>query len=382
MKQATTEAQALMPLQDATSDVVIYADADAAEKKTIDSILLDLDIEDAQSIISFGSSAQEEMTLISDKMLEGVKAKDAGPAGQALTEMVAVMRGFELEGLDPKNKPGFFARLFGNKAKPVVKFISQYEDVRKQIDMITNQLETNKTRLLTDIVSLDRLYDANLGYFHDLELYIAAGEERLRRLDDEEIPTLQSKADEDQEMLTAQGLRDLRSRRDDLERRVHDLRLSRQVTMQSLPSIRLVQENDKALVTKINSTITNTIPLWRQQLAQAVTIYRSGEAAKHIKAASDLTNELLEQNAENLRVANSEVRKEMERGIVDIESVKKANDTLIATIEDSLRIAEEGKQRRQTALGELKTAESELRTALASAKATTQPAAVVKAGEV
>ena len=386
MTGKTQEAQALAPLQDIKSDIVVYADADSEEKKTIDSILQDLDIEDAQSIISFGSSAQEKMTLISDKMLEGVKAKDAGPAGQALTEMVAVMRGFDLEGLDPKNRPGFFARLFGNKTKPVVKFISQYEDVRKQIDTITSQLETNKTRLLTDVVSLDRLYDANLGYFHDLELYIAAGEERLRRLDEEEIPALQGKADEDQEMLTAQNLRDLRSRRDDLERRVHDLRLSRQVTMQSLPSIRLVQENDKALVTKINSTITNTLPLWRQQLAQAVTIYRSGEAAKHIKAASDLTNELLEQNAVNLRTANAEVRKEMERGIVDIQSVKKANDTLIATIEDSLRIAEEGKQRRQEALGELKTAESELRTALASAKARPESAAstsaAVKAGEV
>ncbi|HBS25653.1 MAG TPA: toxic anion resistance protein, partial [Gammaproteobacteria bacterium] len=319
--------------------------------------------------ISFGSSAQEKLTAISDQMLEGVRAKDAGPAGQALTEMVTVMRGFDLDGLDPNIKLGFFARLFGRGTKPVIKFIEGYEDVRKQIDVITNKLEDHKTHLLTDIVSLDRLYDANLEYFHELELFISAGEERLTRLDEGELPKLQTEVDASDEVIKAQELRDLRAHRDDLERRVHDLRLTRQVTMQSLPSIRLVQENDKGLVTKINSTMTNTIPLWRQQLAQAVTIYRSGQAAEHVKAASDLTNELLEKNAENLRTANAEVRKQMERGIVDIESVKKANQTLIATIEDSLRIAEEGKQKRADAVEELKVTEKELRDALAASKA-------------
>lgn len=362
------EQQALQSLPEVNQELVAYSDAESGDKSKIDEILKNLNISETHSIISFGSGAQEKLTLISDKMLEGVRAKDAGPAGQALTEMVTVMRGFELDGLDPNNKPGFFARLFGSKTKPIVKFIEGYEDVRKQIDTITNKLDDHKTHLLTDIVSLDRLYDANLEYFHDLELFISAGEERLTMLDDAEIPKLQADADTSEEILTAQNLRDLRSRRDDLERRIHDLRLTRQVTMQSLPSIRLVQENDKALVTKINSTMTNTIPLWRQQLAQAVTIYRSGQAAEHVKAASDLTNELLEKNAENLRTANAEVRKEIERGIVDIESVKKANETLIETINDSLRIAEEGKQKRDVAVTELQKAETDLREALAAAK--------------
>lgn len=365
----TQEAVALRPIQDLENDVVPYVDADSSDKTRIDDILKDLDVGDTHSIISFGSGAQEQLTAISDKMLEGVQAKDAGPAGQALTEMVTVMRGFDLDGLDPNKKLGFFARLFGRGAKPVIKFIEGYEDVRKQIDVITNKLENHKTSLLTDIVSLDRLYDANLDYFHELELFIAAGEERLVRLDEGEIPALQAEVDTSDEVIKAQDLRDLRAHRDDLERRVHDLRLTRQVTMQSLPSIRLVQENDKGLVTKINSTMTNTIPLWRQQLAQAVTIYRSGQAAEHVKAASDLTNELLEKNAENLRTANAEVRKQMERGIVDIESVKKANQTLIATIEDSLRIAEEGKKKRADAVEELKITEKELRDALAATKA-------------
>ena len=365
----TQEAEALRPLQDLKEDIIPYVDADSSDKTRIDEILKDLDIGDTHSVISFGSSAQEKLTAISDKMLEGVRAKDAGPAGQALTEMVTVMRGFDLDGLDPNIKLGFFARLFGRGTKPVIKFIEGYEDVRKQIDVITNKLEDHKTHLLTDIVSLDRLYDANLEYFHELELFISAGEERLTRLDEGELPKLQTEVDASDEVIKAQELRDLRAHRDDLELRVHDLRLTRQVTMQSLPSIRLVQENDKGLVTKINSTMTNTIPLWRQQLAQAVTIYRSGQAAEHVKAASDLTNELLEKNAENLRTANAEVRKQMERGIVDIESVKKANQTLIATIEDSLRIAEEGKQKRADAVEELKVTEKELRDALAASKA-------------
>lgn len=365
----TQEAEALRPLQDLKEDIIPYVDADSSDKTRIDEILKDLDIGDTHSVISFGSGAQEKLTAISDKMLEGVRAKDAGPAGQALTEMVTVMRGFDLDGLDPNIKLGFFARLFGRGTKPVIKFIEGYEDVRKQIDVITNKLEDHKTHLLTDIVSLDRLYDANLEYFHELELFISAGEERLTRLDEGELPKLQTEVDASDEVIKAQELRDLRAHRDDLERRVHDLRLTRQVTMQSLPSIRLVQENDKGLVTKINSTMTNTIPLWRQQLAQAVTIYRSGQAAEHVKAASDLTNELLEKNAENLRTANAEVRKQMERGIVDIESVKKANQTLIATIEDSLRIAEEGKQKRADAVEELKVTEKELRDALAASKA-------------
>ncbi len=168
--------------------------------------------------------------------------------------------------------------------------------------------------------------------------------------------------------MEAQELRDLRAARDDLERRVHDLKLTRQVTMQSLPSIRLVQENDKSLVTKINSTLVNTVPLWEQQLAQAITIQRSSEASDAVREANDLTNELLTRNAENLRMANRSIREEMERGVFDIEAVKSANENLIATINESLQIADQGKARRAAAEAELEHMEQELKTALASAK--------------
>ncbi|HRD67593.1 MAG TPA: toxic anion resistance protein [Candidatus Competibacter sp.] len=352
-------------------DLAARAPAPAQDQQQVTSLVKELDLRDSNSIIFFGSKAQEQLTTISDKMLEGVRNKDTGPAGSALNEMVAVLRGFDLDELDPNKQPGFFAKLFG-AAKPLVKIVQQYETVRNQIDDISDALEKHKTQLLTDIASLDRLYDANLDYFHTLELYIQAGEEKLRQVDAEELPVLEKEVAAGEDMVKAQQLRDLRASRDDLERRVHDLRLTRQVTMQSLPSIRLVQENDKGLISKINSTLVNTVPLWRQQLAQAITIYRSGQAAETVKAATDLTNQLLEANAENLRQANVQAREQMERGVFDIETVKKANQTLIATIEDSLRIADEGRRRRKEATVQLEACETELRQALASAQARTR----------
>ena len=347
-------------------DVVVAMDKVSSDDRSmIESLMSEITITDTNSIIFFGAKAQEQLTEISDNMLEGVRNKDVGGAGTALNEMVATLRGFDSEGL---KKPGFLARLFG-RAKPVVKFLQQYEKVSKQIDTITNNLEGHKTKLLTDIVSLDRLYGANLDYFHGLELYIAAGDEKLKQVDEEVIPAKEKEVAASDETLDAQELRDLRSARDDLERRIHDLRLTRQVTMQSLPSIRIVQENDKGLVTKINSTLVNTVPLWRQQLATSVTVFRSQEATKSVKAASDLTNDLLEKNAEMLKTANAETRRQIERGVFDIEAVKKANRTLIETIEDSLRIADEGKRLRAEALVELQKAEDELRQTLSAATA-------------
>jgi len=227
------------------AEILPYQEASPEKKQNIEKLLAEIDMSDTHSIIFFGSKAQEQLTSISDRMLEGVKNKDVGPAGSDLNEMVAIIRGFEVDDLDPNKKQGFFDRMFG-KAKPVVKFLQQYEEVRKQIDTITDKLEKHKTSLLTDITSLDRLYQANLEYFYTLEDYIAAGEEKLRQLDDTIIPEHAKQAETSQEIIAAQTLRDLRAARDDLERRVHDLRLTRQVSMQSLPGIRLVQEMIKA----------------------------------------------------------------------------------------------------------------------------------------
>jgi len=243
--------------------------------------------------------------------------------------------------------------------------------VRKQIDTITDKLDGHKTTLLTDITMLDRLYEANLEYFHNLDHYISAGDEKLKQLDEQIIPEKASSAAASKAVIEAQELRDLRAARDDLERRVHDLRLTRQVAMQSLPSIRLIQDNDKGLVNKINSTVVNTIPLWRQQLATAVAIYRSSDAASTLQSATDLTNDLLEANAENLKQANSLTRKQLERGVFDLESVKKANTLLIDTINESLQIADQGKKMRADAVVQLQECETELRKTLSSAASRT-----------
>jgi uncharacterized protein YaaN involved in tellurite resistance len=337
----------------------------------LESLLAELDLSDSHSILFFGSAAQEQLTEVSDQMLEQVRSKDLGQAGGVLNDMVLTLRGFDLEALDPKRKAGLLGRLFG-KGRDLAEVLQRYEQVRDQIEVITAELERHKTDLLVDIEALDRLYAANLDYFHTLETYIAAGEEKLRELDERLIPKLVAEVEAAGDALAAQRLRDRRAARDELERRVHDLRLTRQVSMQGLPSIRLVQDNDKGLVRKITSTLVNTVPLWRQQLAQALTIHRSREAAQAVTAASDLTNELLRANAENLRGANLETRAQLERGVFDIAAVSEANRMLIETIEDGLRIADEGRAARVKAAAELDTLEQQLRDSLASASAREQ----------
>jgi len=347
-------------------------------KKRIDEI----DMTDTNSIVSFGSAAQEELQVISQSMLQGVRNKDVGPAGNSLRDIVTTIRGFSVSEMDLRRDRSWWEKLLG-RAAPIAKFTARFEMVQDQIDKITENLLNHETTLLKDIKSLDLLYEKTLNFYDELALYIAAGEAKLQDLDTTIIPQQEAavqSADPDDQVLAAQNLRDLRAARDDLERRVHDLKLTRQVTMQSLPSIRLVQENDKSLVTKINSTLVNTVPLWETQLAQALTIQRSAEAAKAVREANDLTNELLTANAANLRETNKVIRQEMERGVFDINAIKQANADLIGTIEESLAIADEGKAKRKSAEAELQKMETDLRDTLAAAKARkSAPSAAVDA---
>ncbi|WP_306754580.1 toxic anion resistance protein [Paracoccus actinidiae] len=336
----------------------------------------EIDLTDSGSIVRFGTRAQAGLQEISQKMLADVKSKDVGPAGESLRGIVTTIRGFSTSELDMRRTRSWWEKLLGRSA-PFAKFVANYEQVQTQIDRITVELERHEQTLLKDIKALDLLYDHTLNFYDELALYIVAGEEKLQELDSTAIPEMEARVKavpEDDQVMQAQALRDLRAVRDDLERRVHDLKLTRQVTMQSLPSIRLVQENDKSLVTKINSTLVNTVPLWETQLAQAVTIQRSAEAARAVKEASDLTNDLLTRNADNLRQANVQIRTQTERGVFDINSVKAANAQLIATIEDSLRIADEGRARRAAAESDLTKMEADLRDTLARATAQRQGA--------
>ena len=360
----------ILPEPEAAEAVVTLDQADPSKAEAIRARIAELDMDDTGSIVRFGSRAQTELQTISQEMLSGVKNKDVGPAGDSLRNIVTTIRGFSVSELDVRRERSFWDKLLG-RAAPFAKFVARYEEVQGQIDKVTDDLLSHEHKLLKDIKSLDMLYDKTLDFYNELALYIAAGTEKLAQIDATDIPALEAAveaAPEEDKVLRAQNLRDLRAARDDLERRVHDLKLTRQVTMQSLPSIRLVQENDKSLVTKINSTLVNTVPLWETQLAQAVTIQRSAEAARSVRAANDLTNDLLTANAKNLREANTIVRTEMERGVFDIEAVKTANAELIATIEDSLRIADEGKRNRASAEKELTEMEAKLRDTLAAAR--------------
>lgn len=358
-------------LAEPVTALVPLAEADKPVALKIKKRMSEIDMGNTGSIISFGSAAQAELQVISQAMLADVRNKDVGPAGDSLRDIVTTIRGFSISELDVRRKRNWWEKLLG-RAAPFANFVARFETVQGQLDKVTDNLLVHEHTLLKDIKSLDVLYEKTLDFYDELALYIAAGEEKLRVLDEKDIPAKEikvEKAPENKAVIQAQELRDLRAARDDLERRVHDLKLTRQVTMQSLPSIRLVQENDKSLVTKINSTLVNTVPLWETQLAQAVTIQRSSEAAAAVKEASDLTNEMLTANAKNLRQANRSVREEMERGVFDIESVKTANAELIATIQESLEIADEGKRKRAVAEEDLHKMEADLRDTLASAKA-------------
>jgi len=369
-KEVTSVAAVELP--EPKNELIIISEVKPDLKKVIQSRMDELDMTNTQSIIEFGTDAQSELQVISRAMLDGVRNKDVGPAGDSLRNIVTSIRGFSIDELNPNRRRSWWEKLMGRTA-PVVKFMARYETVQGQIDDITDDLLGHEHTLLKDIKSLDKLYGKTLAFYDELALYIAAGTEKIKELDEKTIPAKEiqvEKASKEKGILRAQELRDLRSARDDLERRVHDLKLTRQVTMQSLPSIRLVQENDKSLVTKINSTLVNTVPLWETQLAQAVTIHRSREAAAAVKSANDLTNELLESNAANLQVANREVRKQMERGVFDIESIKRANQYLIDTIQESLAIADEGKVMRAAAEKDLVSMEAELKKTLSAAKAT------------
>ncbi len=368
---AVLEKVTAVELAEPAGEVIELAAASAPLASEIKKRMDEIDMTDTGSIVSFGSAAQGELQVISQQMLADVRNKDIGPAGDSLRNIVTTIRGFSISELDVRRKQSWWEKLLGRSA-PFAKFLSRFETVQGQLDKVTDDLLDHQHTLLKDIKALDKLYEKTLDFYDELALYIAAGTEKLRELDKETIPAKAAEVDaapEDKQVLHAQELRDLRAARDDLERRVHDLKLTRQVTMQSLPSIRLVQENDKSLVTKINSTLVNTVPLWETQLAQAVTIQRSAEAAAAVRGANDLTNELLTANAKNLRQANKMVREEMERGVFDIDAVKTANAELIATIEEGLQIADQGKANRAKAEEELQKMEAELKQTLASATA-------------
>lgn len=365
-RKLETEPQPVPMVLDKPLDVTAFTPQQQAQVRDL---AAKINLADTQSIIAFGAGAQTNLSTSADQMLDGVRNKDVGPVGDTLNGLMIQVRGLGVNDLKPGEQPNWFERTILGQIHPIARFVQRYETVQHQVETAVEALQGHQTVLVRDVTKLDKLFEATLDYYRQLELYIAAAEIKLRELDQQVLPQLRAKAQETGDMIDAQNLRDMTARRDDLERRLYDLRLTRQVTMQSLPQIRLIQDVDKSLISKIQSSILTTIPVWKSQIALAITLWNQRKALETQKAVTDTTNEMLTKNAELLRVGSAEARKEIERGIFDIETVKKVNDELIATIDESIQIAEEGRRKRADAEVQMQQMERELKQALVEARA-------------
>lgn len=325
-----------------------------------------INLRDSQSIITFGVEAQKNTTAISEQMLQGVRTKDTGPVGDQMNAMVREMKGLDFGELATGKKPSFLRKLLGG-ASVLQKFLDKYKTVESQLIASANVLEGHRVQMLKDIVALDKQYEATLGLLDALDEQIAAIDYLLNEVNTKEIPALQAKANETQDMNDTQAVRDMTEARDALERKRSDLLLTRNVTIQALPSIRIVQANDKGLAEKIQTQLLTAVPLWKRTMAVSIAAWRAEEAGKATKAATDFTNDLLVQSAKQLNTSNRVARTEIERGIFDVEAAVQANELLMQTINDSIDLAEQGKAKRAAAEVALQDAEQKLKTTLLTA---------------
>lgn len=320
-----------------------------------------------QAMISYGTPAQAKLLSFSHTMLEHVQKKDVGEIGTIIGELMSKFNEVNPDDLKAE-KSGFFARMFGKISGSVQEVLSRYQKTGAQIDRISVKLERSKNLLLTDIVMLDKLYESNKDYFHALNVYIAAGELKLEELHEKTIPELKRQAEASNDQMKFQEVNDMLQFADRLDKRLYDLKLSREITIQSAPQIRLIQNTNQALVEKIQSSIMTAIPLWKNQVAIALTLIRQRHAVEAQKQVSKTTNELLLKNAEMLKTNTIETARENERGLVDIETLKKTQENLISTLEETLRIQEEGRTKRRQAEMELSNMENDLRLKLLEIK--------------
>nr|WP_315103129.1 toxic anion resistance protein [uncultured Catonella sp.] len=326
-----------------------------AEKKQVDAFVKQIDIKDSNIVLQYGSGAQKKMAAFSEKAIENVKTKDMGEVGKLLSDVVIELKGFDEE--EEKGIFGFFKKQ-GNKLQMLK---TKYDKAEVNIGKITDALETHQITLMKDTAMLDKMYELNLAHFKELTMYIIAGKKRLYEVRNIELKELLAKAEASGKPEDAQAARDLEAQCTRFEKKLYDLELTRTVAMQTAPQIRIVQENDIVMSEKIQSTIVNTIPLWKTQMALALGIEHAGQAAKAERAVNDMTNRLLTKNAEMLHQASVEVAKESERGIVDIETLTKTNETLIKTFDEVMQIQKEGREKRAAAEVEMARIEAELK---------------------
>jgi uncharacterized protein YaaN involved in tellurite resistance len=333
------------------------SEADQARAKEISK---SINVQDTQSVLSFGSTAQSKIASFADTILTQIQSKDSGYVGKVLSDLVIAVKDLNVGSLK-SNDMAIKIPIIGALIDSFRRFLARYEKLSVQIEKILSELETARMNLLKDITLLDSLHQKNLEYLKDLDVYIAAGQMKLLELKNTILPEAQAKAQASSDPLEGQRLQDLLQFISRFEKKLHDLKLSRMVAIQTVPQLRLIQSNNQMLVEKIQSSIMNTIPLWKNQIVIAISIFRQKKALELQRKVTDTTNDLLEKNSQMLKESTVGVAKENERGIVDLETLKKVNSDLISTIEDVLKIQEEGRRKRSEAEVELAKMEAELK---------------------
>ena len=313
-----------------------------AERKAIADFVGKLDVTNPDHVLLFGADAQKKIADFSDTALDAVKTQDTGEVGNMLINLVTELKGFEADTEEPKG----LKKLFSKPTDAVERMKARYTKVSGNVENIADSLENYQAQLLKDVAMFDRLYDQNSDYFHQLTLYIIAGEEKLQQVREGELKEMQDKAAKSGDAMDAQQANDLAAQCDRFEKKLHDLKLTRQVAMQMAPQIRLLQNNDSLLVERIQSTLSNTLPLWKSQMVLALGLHHSQQALKAQTAVTNMTNELLKKNAEALKMGTVETAKEAERGIIDIETLVQTNQSLIDTINEVMTIQQEGRTKR------------------------------------
>lgn len=326
------------------------------EKKMVADFAAKIDLRSSNAILQYGAGAQKKIADFSESALENVKTKDLGEVGDMLAGVVTELKSFDEEE-EEKGIFGFFKK-GGNK---LANMKAKYDKAEVNVNRICDALEGHQIQLMKDIAMLDKMYELNTTYFKELSMYIAAGKKKLQDVATTELPELEAKAARSGLPEDAQTVNDLNALCNRFEKKIHDLELTRTISLQMAPQIRLVQSNDTVMSEKIQSTLVNTIPLWKSQMVLAIGVENSSRAAKAQREVTDMTNELLRKNAEKLKLATVETAKESERGIVDIETLKATNESLISTLDEVMKIQQEGKEKRRTAEAELNRIENELK---------------------
>ena len=353
---APVAAQTIEPVE-AKDDSLNFDNLTPEEQAAVLAFVERIDIHNSETVLKYGNAAQTKISQFSDKILEDVKTKDTGAISDMLTNLVAELKGFDVD----EGKKGGFLGLFKKAGNNITQLRAKYDKVEENVSQIIISLQNHQKQLISDCKMLDELYAQNEQYYHELTLYIIAGEMKLKKLREEELPPMLAKAQQTADPADAQAANDFSQLIERFEKRIHDLKLTRMVSVQMGPQIRLMQNNDNVLAERIQSTIANTIPLWKSQMVIAMGMQHAESALNAQKSVTDMTNELLRSNAERLKMGTIETAKEAERGVVDIETIRTANTALIDTLTEVQKIQREGAQKRAAASIELGRLEKELR---------------------